>query len=61
MLAKILNTDGYHQAKHMKGLWFHKTKNISFTLVVDDFGVPFIHKEEIKGLVRILEGTYPYK
>ena len=39
MLSKILNKEWYYQAKHTKGLWLHKTKNISFTLVVDDFGV----------------------
>ena len=36
MQAKILNKEGYYQAKHTKGLWLHKTKDISFTLVLDD-------------------------
>ena len=61
MLAKILNKDGYYQAKHTKGLWLHKTKNISFTLVTDDFGVAFENKEDVDALIKLLEGTYPCK
>ena len=59
MLAKILNKRGYYQAKHTKGLWLHKTKNILFTLVVDDFGVKYVRREDAEELVSILEKTYP--
>ena len=61
MLAKILNKEGYYQAKHTKGLWLHKLKKISFTLIVDDFGCKFINREDVEDLVKLLEGTYPCK
>jgi hypothetical protein len=28
---------GYYPARHTPGIWLHKTRPISFTLVVDDF------------------------
>ena len=59
MLAKISNKRGYYQAKHTKGLWLYTTKNILFTLVVDNFGVKYICREDSKELVPILEETYP--
>ena len=61
MLAKILNKRGYYQVKYRKGLWLHKTKKILFTLVVDNFGVKYISREDAKELVSILEETYPCK
>ena len=61
MLAKILNKEGYYQAKHTKGLWLHKTKSISFTLVVDDFGVAYKERKDCEELIKLLEGTYPCK
>jgi hypothetical protein len=30
---------GYYPAHHTPGLWLHKTRPISFTLVVDNFAV----------------------
>ena len=61
MLAGILNKEGYYQAKHTKGLWLHKTKSISFTLVVDAFGVCYKDQKDCKELIKLLEGTYPCK
>ena len=37
-LEKNLNAEGYYQSKYTPGLWFHETRNISFTLMVDGFG-----------------------
>ena len=34
-LAKV----GYHQSQIIPGLWTHKTRNIWFTLVVNDFAI----------------------
>jgi hypothetical protein len=39
LLQTRLATFGYYQARHTPGLWLHKTRPISFTLVVDDFAV----------------------
>jgi hypothetical protein len=32
----------YHPARHTTGRWLHKTRPISFTLVVDDFAVKYV-------------------
>jgi hypothetical protein len=35
---------GYYSARHTLGIWLHKTRPISFTLVVDDFTVKYVGK-----------------
>jgi hypothetical protein len=37
LLQTRLAPFGYYPARHTPGLWLHKTRPISFTLVVDDF------------------------
>jgi hypothetical protein len=37
LLQTSLAPFGYYPAHHTPGLWLHKTRPISFTLVVDDF------------------------
>ena len=61
MLAKILNKEGYYQAKHTPGLWVHEKRQISFTLVVDDFGVKYVKEEDVRHLEKVLEAFYPCK
>ena len=38
-LVKNLAPHGYHPCIHTPSLWKHATRNIMFTLAVDDFGV----------------------
>ena len=40
-LRQNLSTFGYTQVKHTHGLFRHKTRKLSFKLVVDDFGVKY--------------------
>jgi hypothetical protein len=40
------------------GLWYHDTRPISFTLVVDDFGVKYVNKTDVEHLLESLQGTY---
>jgi hypothetical protein len=35
----------YYPARHNPGLWLHKTRPISFALVVDDFAVKYVGKQ----------------
>ena len=42
----------------MSGLWKHKTKTIQFVLVVDDFGIKYINKDDLDHLIRTLEKYY---
>jgi hypothetical protein len=42
---------GYYPVRHTPGLWLHKTRPISFTLVVDVFAVNYVgrqHEEHLR-------------
>jgi hypothetical protein len=58
LLEKQLNNHSYSQNKAVLGLWTHKTQPISFTLVVNDFGVKYIGKEHAMHLISILKQHY---
>jgi hypothetical protein len=58
LLEKQLNEHGYSQSRAVPGLWTHKFCPISFTLVVDDFGVKYVGKEHTMHLVSILKQHY---
>ena len=58
LLEKQLNEHGYSQNKAIPGLWTHKTRPISFTLVVNDFGVKYAGKEHATHLISILKQHY---
>jgi hypothetical protein len=45
LLQTRLEPFGYYPAHHTPGLWLHKTRPISFTLVVDDFAVKYVGKQ----------------
>ena len=55
LLEKHLNKHSCSQNKAVPGLWTHKTQPISFTLVVNDFGVKYIGKEHVMHLISILK------
>ena len=45
----------YLEHENTPGLWYHKTRPISFTLVVDNFGVKYIGKEHVDHLILCLK------
>jgi hypothetical protein len=45
LLQQILEPYGYYPVHHTLGLWLHKTMPIVLTLVVDDFAVKYVGKE----------------
>jgi hypothetical protein len=51
---------GYKQAC-IPGLFLHTTRPISFTLVVDDFGINYTDKNDIEHLKTCLEEIYTKK
>ena len=51
----------YHESKCTKGLFKHTTRDISFTLVVDDFGIKWTKKEDLNHLIAALEQKYEMK
>ncbi len=58
LLEKRLNTHGYMQNKAIPGLWTHQSRPISFTLVVDDFGIKYVGQEHAMHLISILKEHY---
>ena len=58
LLKKRLELHGYHQSDHTPGLWTHESRPISFSLIVDDFGVKYIGKEHADHLIAVLKEFY---
>ncbi len=57
-LCRKLAPFGYHECVNTPGLWRHETRAISFTLVVDDFGVKYARKEDVDHLIASIKSTY---
>ena len=58
LLEERLNKHGYMQNKAIPGLWTHQSRLISFTLVVDDFGIKYVGQEHAMHLISILKEHY---
>jgi hypothetical protein len=58
LLQTRLAPFGYYPARHTPGLWLHKTRPISFNLVVDDFAVKYVGKQHADHLRNALLKTY---
>jgi hypothetical protein len=57
-LVKHLAADGYTQSKHPPGLFRHKTHNITFALIVVDFGVQYAGLNNAQHLIDVLKKLY---
>eukprot|EP00804_Cyclotella_cryptica_P008147 CCRYP_004624-RA/>CCRYP_004624-RA protein AED:0.13 eAED:0.13 QI:0/0/0/1/0/0/3/0/1209 len=58
LLEKRLNANGYFKSLVVPGLWKHKTRNIQFVLVVDDFGIKYLKREDLDHLMGVLKRHY---
>jgi hypothetical protein len=58
LLEQRLNAEGYFQSRITPGLWKHKTRNIQFVLVVDDFGIKYIKQQDLDHLINALKKYY---
>ena len=58
LLQERLAQHGYHQSKTIPGLWNHESRPIMSTLVVDDFGVKYVNKEDAEHLMSVLKQKY---
>jgi hypothetical protein len=58
LLQTRLAPFGYYPARHTPGLWLHKTRPISFTLIVDDFAVNYVGKQHAEHLRNALLRSY---
>ena len=57
-LVKHLSKYDYFPTQHTPGLFLHKTRPITFSLVVDDFGVMYEGREHAQHLIDTLEALY---
>jgi hypothetical protein len=57
-LQKRLAPFGYYPARHTPGLWLHKTRLISCLLILDDFAVKCVGKENAEDLGNVLIISY---
>jgi hypothetical protein len=60
-LKIVLAKAGYAPTKFTPGLYTHKTRPIAFSLVVDDFGVKYVNKDNMDHLVKTIGKRYPIK
>ena len=60
-LVDHLKKYGYVKAQRTDGLFIHKERDITFTLVVDDFGIKYTDKADVDHLVEALRDKYPLK
>ncbi len=58
LLRKCLLPQGYYKCANMSGLWKHIWRPISFTLVVDNFGVKYVGQEHVDHLIWCLKQQY---
>jgi hypothetical protein len=58
LLQRNLAKDGYRPTTHTHGLWTHDTRPISFSLVVDDFGVKYVGREHAEHLMTCIKKNY---
>ncbi len=54
-LHRKLAPFGYHESENTPGIWYHESRPITFTLVVDDFGVKYVCKEVVQHLTTSIK------
>ena len=57
-LRRKLAPFGYHECVNTPGLWRHDSRPLTFTLVVDNFGVEFVNKDDVDHLISSIKTTY---
>ena len=60
-LQKHMEKYDYYPNHRTPGLWKHQTRPISFTLVVDDFGIKYTNKDDIDRLFKAIKDKYLLK
>jgi hypothetical protein len=58
LLNERLQKHGYQQSQTTPGLWKHDTCPISFSLVIDNFGVKYVGKENAQHLLDTVRQYY---
>ena len=60
-LKQILALEGYVPAKFTPGLFVHKTQDIVFSLVADNFGVKYTNKKDVEHLFETIQKMFLVK
>ena len=60
-VTALLAKAGYHECRHNKMVFRHETRNVTFTLVVDDFLVKYSERADAEHLIKTLEEVYVMK
>jgi len=55
LLKERLEPHWYREVLYTPGLWKHKTRPVQFSLVVDDFGVKYVRRENAEHLIQSLQ------
>ena len=58
LLVKRMSKAGYHSCQYTRGLWKHMWRPVTFTLVVDDFGIKFVGDKHVNHLKKTPEKHY---
>ena len=58
LLTKNLARNVYTQIKQTPSLWNHHTSNLVFSLIVNDFGIKYICKEDADHLIKAFREDY---
>ncbi len=58
LLADRLKNHGYTQSETTPGLWKHNSHPNAFSLVVNDFGMKYVSKENVQHLLRMIQKYY---
>ena len=52
---------GHYPCAFTQGLYKHQSRPITVSLVVDDFGVKYLWKEDVDHLEQTIKNSYPMK
>jgi hypothetical protein len=58
LLQNCMAPFGYYLARHTPGIWLHKSRPITFSLIVDDFAVKYVGKQHANHLRNSLLQSY---
>ena len=54
-LTKSMAPNVYYQCRHTPGLWRHKWRPVTFSLIVDEFGVKYVGKKQAEHLITYIQ------
>jgi len=58
LLKERLEPHGHREVPQTPGLWKHDTSPVQFSLLVDDFGIKYVGRENAEHLIQSLQQHY---